>query len=121
MIESNDPASPELLVDVSVQWSLELRDVAKLGPIPATMTLLPPYPNPFNASARLSFSLPKAGEGMLGLYSLEGREVATIADGYFHAGWQNVTLEAGDLPAGVYLARLAAGSEVATTRVVVMK
>ena len=46
----------------------------------ASFALLPNYPNPFNPSTQISFSLAKYGATSLHVYDLLGREVATLVD-----------------------------------------
>jgi len=57
----------------------------------------------------------------LSIYDSAGRLVQTLADGRQIAGDQRATLQGSDLPAGVYLLRLEAGSVVKTGKVVLLK
>jgi hypothetical protein len=66
-------------------------------------------PHPVRARAVLGFALPRAGAVHLAVYDVRGREVAVLAAGAFGEGPQQVTWEAADVPAGVYVARLASG------------
>jgi len=69
-------------------------------------------PNPVRGTAYLSFALPQAGAVRLRVYDLQGRVVATIADGVLPAGrhqvaWTGATLN-GPARSGVYFVRLQA-------------
>ncbi len=64
------------------------------------------YPNPFNPSTTLQFTLREAGDVELSVFDLIGRHVRTLASGYFEAGSHDVQFEAGNLPSGTYLYRL---------------
>ncbi len=74
--------------------------------------LLPPRPNPFNPSTRISFTLTSAGDVRLELFDARGRRVRLLDAGPRTAGehvvsW-NGTDDAGRrLAAGAYLVRLA--------------
>lgn len=92
-----------------------------VGAIPAGFCLFPAYPNPFNSRATIRFALPEAGLVKLTLYALTGRVAAQLANGRFEVGWHSAALDAGALPAGVYLARLEAGRIVRVTKAVVVK
>lgn len=79
------------------------------------------YPNPFNASTTFRFTLPQSGFVLLKIYDVRGREVATpVAEGRV-AGANQVTWNAGDLPSGVYFARLQAGGLVETRKVMLLR
>ncbi len=121
ILETNDPANEIVTIEITIRWSLEVISTIEFGVIPDRLTLEPPYPNPFNSQATISFSLPRGGVGSLRLYSLDGGEVAMLAKGAFTVGWQSVVVDGGAFPAGIYLARLSAGNESVTTRVVVLK
>ena len=66
------------------------------------------YPNPFNATAILRFALPRAGSARLLVYDLLGRKVLDEDLGRLPAGEHRHTLDASDLPSGIYFARLEA-------------
>ena len=64
------------------------------------------YPNPFNLSTTIKFSLPEQGEVTLSVYNLLGQRVATLFEGTPEAGEHTITWDATDFPSGVYFARL---------------
>ncbi|MBI4427502.1 MAG: T9SS type A sorting domain-containing protein [Ignavibacteriales bacterium] len=84
------------------------------------------FPNPFNPSTRVTYSLLKAGQVRLSVYDVTGREVARLVDGYQFVGDYNVTWNSKDavggvLPSGVYFARIQADNEVATAKMILAK
>lgn len=76
------------------------------------------YPNPFTQSFSLRFSLEERQEIRVDLSNAEGKIVKVIASRTFHSGQHNVFIEAHELPAGIYFARLVAGNGVKTLRVI---
>jgi len=90
-------------------------------PNPIKFALNPVYPNPFNAIATVGFSLPTSGWGELGLYDLQGRLVAKVAEGSYEAGVHQFTLDASDFATGVYVLKFEALNNTATQKVVLMK
>jgi hypothetical protein len=92
---------------------------------PVTFGLEQSYPNPFNPSTTIQYSLAKAGQISLKVYNLLGNEVATLADGPQDAGRHTVTFDTNrgslSLASGVYFYRLEAGSFVSTKKLVIMK
>lgn len=65
---------------------------------------------PFNPTTVIRFHLPVAGNARLVVYDLLGREVAVLVNHVESAGTHEVTINASNLPSGVYLCRLQAGS-----------
>ena len=68
--------------------------------------LEPAYPNPFNPTTTIRFSLSEPTHARLVIYDLLGRQIKTLVDSYREAGSHEVIFEAGDLPSGAYLYRL---------------
>ena len=88
---------------------------------PERFELSPPYPNPFNPSTSLSFSLPVSDEVALKVYDASGRLVETLIDRSMGAGVHTVTWNAAPLPSGVYFFRLNAGNRIEVQRGVFAK
>lgn len=80
-----------------------------------------PFPNPFRTTATLAFTLAEPTSVVLDVYDLTGRRVARLAEGAHAQGRHEVTLEAGSLPAGLYLLRLHAGQGVHTGRLTLIR
>lgn len=78
-------------------------------------------PNPSNGVTRFSYELVRAGDVQLSVFDMQGREVARLFDGTQGVGTYDVSFDASALAAGVYLYRLAAGGEVATSQLVVVR
>jgi hypothetical protein len=79
------------------------------------------YPNPFNPSTTIEFSLPKAGFVTLKIYTILGAEVATLVAEDRPAGAFSVRWDASGMPSGVYFYRLTAGDFVQTRRALLVK
>jgi hypothetical protein len=79
------------------------------------------YPNPFNPSATLSFSLAKESRVRLIVYDMNGREVRVLTDGVAAAGENAVQFNGSDLPSGLYFARLQTGEQTITRKLLLMK
>ncbi len=80
--------------------------------------------NPVRGDARFRFALPQASHVRIGLYDVNGRRVATLADAEFGAGTFEATWRRGGDAAvgpGVYFARMEAGGQVLRQRMVVLE
>ncbi len=78
--------------------------------IPAAFRLGKNYPNPFNLSTTITFSLPLAAVVSLKVFDALGEEVSTLVSGEMSAGTHALQWNAMRLPAGMYFYRLQAGS-----------
>jgi endoglucanase len=67
-------------------------------------------------SGRISFELAKSGFATLDVYSLSGKRVKSLLNGYQNAGSGEISLA--DLQKGVYILRLKADSQIKTMRIV---
>lgn len=74
--------------------------------VPRSFSLTQNYPNPFNPSTHISFSLPEPSDVKLSVYSITGREIATLAEGLHGAGTYEVSFDASNLASGLYLYKL---------------
>lgn len=74
--------------------------------IPVTAELLPPYPNPFNPEANITFRLSEMGNVRLELFDLSGRMVQSVFQGRVSAGKWSYSLSGEGLGSGVYMIRL---------------
>jgi hypothetical protein len=71
--------------------------------------LAPNYPNPFNPSTTVRFSLREAANVVLRVFDLQGREVATLVEGAMPAGEHTAHWDASGVAGGAYFVRLEAG------------
>ena len=83
--------------------------------------LLSNYPNPFNSSTTIEYSLREAGHVTIEIYDLLGRRVETLVDEEQEAGQHRVIWDAGEHTSGVYFHRIVAGEVSETKRMVLLK
>lgn len=91
---------------------------------PATVkefALFQNFPNPFNPTTTISFTIPHPSPVILKVYDILGREVATLVNGQMSPGRYERTFDASALASGVYIYRLQAGTFVQTRKLMVVK
>lgn len=85
------------------------------------LILKPNYPNPFNAVTIFEYFLPTVELAQLRIIDVSGREIALLLNEQQSPGWHRLIFEAGDLPSGVYLAKLSAGRVSASRKLLLVK
>ena len=86
-------------------------DSEDMDAMPAELLLTPNYPNPFNASTAIVFSIPFDTIGTLSFYDLLGQQVRTLVHGALESGEYGIIWDGKDdagraVSSGVYLYRL---------------
>ena len=104
---------------------------AKYSPMPVTMEdellypitfyLSPNYPNPFNPSTRIQYSVNSTQNVTLKVYDLLGREVATLVNEEKPAGEYEIEFNGQNLPSGIYFYQLIAGKFIQTRKMILVK
>jgi hypothetical protein len=90
--------------------------------LPQTLALRGNYPNPFNPSTQLGFTVPNTGRATLRVYNMLGQQVAVLFDGMAEAGRQySLPFQAGGLSAGTYIYTLEFGGEVRSRKMALVK
>jgi hypothetical protein len=90
--------------------------------IPSSFSLTQNFPNPFNPSTKINYSLPAASVVSLKIYNLLGQEVKTLVNNENQpAGNYTLTFDAFNLPSGIYFYRLAADSFVEVKKMILLK
>ena len=74
--------------------------------LPDQMKLLPAYPNPFNPTTNIPFTLNRSANIKIDVYNLLGKKVATLAEGTFQAGHHVIPFLAEGLSSGVYFVKM---------------
>ena len=84
--------------------------------VPGEYVLEQNFPNPFNPTTSIVFSLPEETEVTLKVYSILGQEIATlISNKYLDAGEHEITFDASNLSSGVYFYRMNFGDGTYST------
>lgn len=89
---------------------------------PKVFELKQNFPNPFNPTTNIEFSIPQVSNVSITVFDILGRKVATILDNKrLNAGSNTVSFDASGLASGMYLYRLEAGAFVQTRKMTLIK
>ncbi len=99
-------------VELSLLW-----DAAEVK----AFTLDKMYPNPFNPTTQISYSIENAGQMKLSIYNIAGQEVSVLHDGYQSSGSYNVQWNATELASGVYYVSMVMNGHVETMKAIILK
>ncbi|MCB5255036.1 MAG: T9SS type A sorting domain-containing protein [Candidatus Cloacimonadaceae bacterium] len=92
-------------------------------PVPSTLII---YPNPFNPSTTIDFSIPQTGRAKLSIFNIRGQKVKTLLDGDIEKGQHRVVWNGRDdgnrsVASGVYFIRLEAAGETSIRKAMLLK
>ncbi len=79
------------------------------------------YPNPFNSSTTIMYTLNESTNVRITVYDRLGREIATLVDEVQSAGTHTVIFNASDLPSGTYFYRIKTNSYTEVKKMVLEK
>jgi hypothetical protein len=88
---------------------------------PAAFVLYNNYPNPFNPSTIITYSIPAAVKVQLKVFNSLGEEVRLLVDEEQNAGTHKVVFKSSGLSSGVYFYQLLVGSNVETGKMILSK
>ncbi|MDZ7267059.1 MAG: T9SS type A sorting domain-containing protein [candidate division KSB1 bacterium] len=98
-----------------------VRDRDPMAGLPADYALAQNFPNPFNPTTVISFSLPASVKVKLEVFNALGQKVATLVNHKLPAGSHTATWNAASMPSGIYFYKLEAGSFSQTRKMVLAK
>ena len=79
------------------------------------------FPNPFNPTTKIRYSVPQSTNVVIKVYDILANEIETLVNEEKQIGTYEITWYAENLPSGVYFYRLQSGDFVETKKMVLMK
>lgn len=89
--------------------------------LPASYQLVNNYPNPFNPSTKINYSIPKRSNIVIKVYDMLGKEIAILVNEEKIPGNYEVEFNGNHLSSGIYFYRLKAGEFEQTKKMILMK
>jgi photosystem II stability/assembly factor-like uncharacterized protein len=96
------------------------------APVVAATALLGNYPNPFNPTTEISFSLKQAADVQIDVFNIKGEKVKTLVNEHMTAAAHTVTWNGNDdegnaVTSGVYFYKMQSGKYTSTKKMILMK
>lgn len=108
-INSTGKGVPDLISDVNHEN------------VPLEFKLANNYPNPFNPSTKIKFSLPQESDVVLEIHNSLGQVVATLVNGRLNSGFHEVQWNAENMSSGVYFYKIKTDHNSAIQKMILMK
>ena len=87
----------------------------------SSLSISKAYPNPFNPSTNLEYSISDPGFVKITVFDVVGRQVDIIENSYKNSGEHKLTWNAENNTSGIYYIQISSGSEVKAQKVVLLK
>jgi len=89
--------------------------------LPTKYTLSQPYPNPFNPTATIEFSIPQTEFVTVKVYNIAGHEITTLINDELSTGNHSIQWNGSHQPSGIYFVKIESISFVQTKKMVLLK
>ncbi|NWF88365.1 MAG: T9SS type A sorting domain-containing protein [Ignavibacteriaceae bacterium] len=96
-------------------------NVIYVSTLPNKYSLSQNFPNPFNPSTKIEYSIPKDDFVVLKIFDVKGEEVIRLVSEYQSAGFYSALLDGTNLTSGVYYYQLSSGNFMQVKKLVLLK
>lgn len=114
------------LYSVNLAGLVHVSRQEKTGKAADLFTLSPNYPNPFNATTRLNYTVGRPGRVRVMIYNLLGEKVKTLLDkdsstGQYQISWNGVDESNRPMASGVYFIKMEADRQVVSRKMLLLR
>ena len=120
-VQGNDYHEGSFFIVDNFQFSNSPTDVKEQVLAPEKFELTQNFPNPFNPSTVINFSLPIASDVNLSVFNSLGEKVVELVNGVMEAGNHKVEFNAANLPSGIYFYKISSGNFSSIKKMVLLK
>ena len=90
-------------------------------PLANSFSLSDAYPNPFNPTTTMEFTIPEAGNVNIQVLNLKGQVISTLLSGHQAANTYNLTWDASNAPSGIYFVKAVSAENIQTQKLMLIK
>lgn len=98
----------------------ELKEIVEVN-IPKKITLLQNFPNPFNTSTIIRFSLPVESNITVKVYDISGKTVRSYFNSKLKSGFYEILFKGDNFPSGIYYYKLTADNVILARKMMLIK
>jgi Secretion system C-terminal sorting domain/Divergent InlB B-repeat domain/Viral BACON domain len=88
---------------------------------PVKFDLQTNFPNPFNPTTNIRFSIPHAANVKIQIFDMLGEEVEVLTNQYFNSGTYLITFHSQNIPSGIYYYRIQSEGFCDTKKMILLK
>ncbi len=92
-----------------------------INPVAGSFQLYQNFPNPFNPTTTINYSVSHAGHITLKIFDVRGNEIAVLVNEQKTAGVYQTTFNAANLSSGIYICSLFNGKNFKVNKMILMK
>jgi hypothetical protein len=109
------------LKQIDTDGQFEYSDIVEVEIAPSEFVLEQNFPNPFNPTTKISYTLPERSTVSIKVFDTIGNEITELANGEKEAGVYEVEFNAESLPTGIYFYHLVSGKFSQTKKMILLK
>ncbi len=79
------------------------------------------YPNPFNPTTKIKYSIPESGLVVIKIYDMLGKEIAVLVNDKKPTGQHEATFDGSSLPSGIYFYSINYNKQILTGKMLLLK
>ncbi len=120
-------AQPVFIGDPTLKLpSITSLNIKETESLPGMLQLLPAYPNPFNPSTTIRYSLDTDSYVTVEIYNIIGKLISTLqsknqTQGWHSVIWNGTNQQGTQVPAGLYLSKITSGNAIKTSKLMLLK
>ncbi len=119
LIESDDPDEGEIEIAIEGEAFTDIEQDDALHPLEFAITGT--YPNPFNSTATIEFTLPVSQAVTVGIYAPSGQKIDSFDLQSSSSGYNSLSWNGSEISSGIYIVRLRSADEVRTAKLLCIK
>lgn len=124
-ISSSSQTKPQIAQSESNRFKVQIlpmqTSLESDSRIPQNVSLAQNFPNPFNPSTQIAFTIPEQSMVSLRVFDMLGRQVSELVHAVKAAGKYEINFNASELSSGMYIYRLETNGAVLTKKMTLIK